>query len=113
MASATNSAAIMCVGSPLAAVDSDLLVVPWFEGEGPSVDVSFDEATGGELGRAVASREFSGRLYELFVTPVNHAGWRARRIGFAGAGDRTAFSTDHLRKLPSLVALVSPEHPPE
>jgi leucyl aminopeptidase len=110
MASATNSAAIMCVGSPLAAVDSDLLVVPWFEGEGPSVDVSLDEATGGELGRAVASKEFGGRLYELFVTPVNRAGWRARRIGFAGAGDRTAFSTDQLRKLASMVGLVAREH---
>ena len=70
MASATTSSLIACSGAPLQAVESDFLVVPWFEGETASAVAALDPATGGEIGRALASKEFSPRPYELFVTPV-------------------------------------------
>src|SRR6266849_2151413 len=109
MASATSSAAIAHTGAPIAAVDSDWLVVPWFEGDSPST-AALDEATGGELGRALASQEFTGRLYDLFVTPATHSGWRARRIAFVGAGARSGFGPDRERKIAAAVGLFAREH---
>ena len=62
--------------SPLAALDADLILIPVFEGEPIGGDLAdVDQATGGAVGRALASREFQGKLYEIFLAPV--PGWRA------------------------------------
>ncbi len=62
-----------------ASIDTDLLVVPVFDGESlAEAFQALETATGGEIGRASASGEIRGRLYEFFVTPAT--GWKARRI---------------------------------
>ena len=86
-------------------LDTDLLVVPVFEGEAAAGELEeLDRATSGALGRAIASREVQGRPFELFVTPLV-TGWRAERIAFAGAGKRADFSTERLRRLATAAAL--------
>src|SRR5437773_1464386 len=105
MASATTSAPIACTGAPLQAVETDFLAVPWFEGEGPSAVGILDGATGGEIARALASKEFTGRLYELFVTPVNDRGWRTRRVALIGAGPKSEFNSDLVRKIAAAAGL--------
>src|SRR5205814_8266140 len=86
MSSTTAAAPITCVSSPLSAVDADLLVVPWFENEAPSAVDGLDVASGGEIARALASKEFTGKTFELFATSLTDRNWRARRLVLVGAG---------------------------
>ena len=58
---APSSTPMACSGGPLSAIDADLLIVPWFEGEAADAVPDLDAATGGEFGRALASKEFSGQ----------------------------------------------------
>jgi leucyl aminopeptidase len=78
----------------------DLLFVPVFQDDDRLDDLSgLDEATGGEIGRARGRGEFKGRAFELFLTPVNGAGWQARRIALVGAGRRADADAERLRRI--------------
>src|SRR5687767_578116 len=88
-----------CTDAPLSTLDVDLIVVPWFEGQPPGTVAGLDEATGGEVGRALVSNEFGGRLFDLFVTTVTDPGWKARRVALVGAGAVTGFETDVARRI--------------
>jgi len=83
----------------LSAVEVDLLVVPFFEGDPPDAVPGLDGATAGELGRALATKEFQAKRYELFATPVSDRSWSARRLFVIGAGRRGDEPTDVMRKL--------------
>jgi leucyl aminopeptidase len=98
MPTATTSTSITCVGEPLAGVSSDLLIVPWFEDAASAVP-GLDAATGGEIGRALASKEFQARPFEMFVTPITDRQWRARRVALIGAGRSDACNGELVRKL--------------
>jgi leucyl aminopeptidase len=99
----------LLTGNP-ASVDSDLFVVPLFDGEqATKVVPEADRATGGELGRATASGEFRGRFDESFVTPARQPGWAAARIALAGAGKREDFDLERLRKVATASALMARE----
>src|SRR5206468_3933259 len=99
MSTTTSSAVIACTGAPLPAIDTDLLVVPWFEGEGPAAVPALDAATGGEVARALASKEFAARPYDFFLATITDRSWRVRRVALIGAGPAAAFGSDLLRKL--------------
>jgi len=103
--SAAVSPLILAVG-PAAAVETDVLVFPIFEGEAlSSGDLrAADEATGGALGRALASGEIRGRLYDVHITPVT-SGWRAGRLALVGAGKRAEYTTERVRRVATAVAL--------
>ena len=75
-----------CASGPLSAIDADLLIVPWFNGEGAGAIASLDAATGGEIGRALTSGEFQAKPYELFFAPIVETTWRARRVVLVGGG---------------------------
>ncbi len=94
-----------CTGAPLGAVEADLVVVPWFEDEGAGAVRDIDPASGGEVARALASKEFTGREYDIFTTGVTGSGWRARRVALAGAGKRSSFNSALARKLASAAGL--------
>ena len=83
---------------PLSAIDADLLIVPWFQGETAGAVPGLDAATGGELGRALASKEFQAKPFELFFAPITDASWRARRVAVIGGGGGER-GTDLVRKL--------------
>jgi leucyl aminopeptidase len=91
-------------GGQLSAVDADLLIVPWFQGETPETVPDLDAATGGELGRALISKEFSIKPFELFVAPLT--GWRARRVAVIGGGGGER-GTEMMRKLATAGALAA------
>jgi leucyl aminopeptidase len=88
MPSVTNP--IICLTAPLETVDVDLLVVPWFEGDRLGRYGALDKATGGELSRALASREFAAKPFDLFVAPVVDHEWKPRRVLFVGLGREAA-----------------------
>jgi leucyl aminopeptidase len=104
------SEAIRCTGLPLASVDADLLVVPWFEEEGPAAVPAIDAASGGEVARALQSREFVGRSYDIFSTRVTDPAWQVRRLVVVGAGKRSTFGTDIARKLAVAAGLWARQH---
>jgi leucyl aminopeptidase len=88
----------MLVWTPLSHLDTDLLVVPMFEGD-DLVDVpGLDAATGGEVGRATTGRELTGKPCELFVTTVTHH-WKLRRVALVGAGKRASYDTEMARRV--------------
>ncbi len=86
------------VSARLPEIEADIVAVPVFEGEAPDGLVEIDAGTGGEAGRALGSGEFTGELFQLFVTPAG-AGWSARRIALLGAGRRAQFSSERLRQI--------------
>jgi len=91
-----------------AQVDTDLLIVPAFDGEAVAAALpAIDQAAHGELSRATASGEFKGRLYELFVTHASGAGWKAGRVALVGAGKAADFTTERLRKVAAAAALAA------
>jgi len=86
-------------------VTVDLLFVPVFQDEDRLDDLpGLDEATGGEVGRARGRGEFKGRAYELFLTPVNGAGWQAKRVALVGAGRRADADAERLRRIAAAAA---------
>ncbi|HEX9368552.1 MAG TPA: leucyl aminopeptidase [Vicinamibacterales bacterium] len=103
-----RSPVVRLVAGALSRVDTDLLVVPAFEGEAVAETLPLvDGAAHGEVARATASGEIKGRLYELFVTPVSGDGWLAARVAIAGAGRAADFTTERLRRLAAASALMA------
>jgi leucyl aminopeptidase len=101
------SSPITCTSALLSAIDTELLVVPWFEGEGPGAVPEVDGSTSGEVARALASKEFAARPYDLFITSVTDRGWRPRRVALIGAGRAAAFGGDLARKCAAAVGLTA------
>lgn len=96
---ATTALPIGYLRAPVSTVDVDLLVVPWFESDPPQAIDGLDQAAGGEVSRALTSREFVGRPFDLFVTPLLDTGWKPRRVALIGAGVAPEFSTALARRL--------------
>jgi leucyl aminopeptidase len=101
------STPIACTSDPLPAIAADLLVVPWFEGEAPAAVPGLDAATGGEIARALASKECQGKAFEWFITAVVDSAWRCRRIGLVGGGNQEAATGEQLRKLATVGGLAA------
>ncbi len=99
-----TSTPISCAGEPISATTADLLIVPWFEDAASAVS-GLDAATGGEIGRALASKEFQAKPYESFVTPIVDRQWRSRRVALIGAGPREACTGELIRKLAAAAGL--------
>ena len=83
----------------MATVDADFILVPWFEDDGLSSVDGLDGAAGGELARALGSRELTGAQFDLFVTPITDRSWRAHRLALIGGGPRADGSTELSRRL--------------
>ena len=87
-------------------LNTDLLVVAAFEGDAASLE-RWSAATNGELSRALASREFSGKLYESFLTPIFGVDVSARRLAAVGLGPEREFTVDRARRVASAAAAIS------
>src|SRR5262249_13211600 len=97
----------LLTGDP-GSIDTDLLVIPAFDGEAAAGAIAdLDAASGGEGGRAFTSGENRGRLYDFFLTPTAAKTWKAARLAIAGAGKSAEFTTERLRKLASAAALAA------
>ncbi len=107
MSVVTTAAPIACLNAPPAAVEADLLFVPWFSGDPPSRVPGLDEAAGGEVGRSLTSGEFAAGLFDLFVTPISGTKWKARRVALIGAGKVETFNVDIARKVATVAAMAA------
>jgi leucyl aminopeptidase len=90
----------------LAAVDTDLLIVPWFQDEPASAVPGLDAATGGEIARALASREFQAKPFDQFLTPIVDRSWKPRRVALVGGGSGER-GTDLVRRLATAAGLAA------
>jgi leucyl aminopeptidase len=89
-----------------ARITTDLLLIPTFESDALADLDGLDSASSGEIQRAVASGEFKGKPYEVFVTPLSD-GWASTRVLLIGAGPRSAFTTERLRRVSTAAALAA------
>jgi leucyl aminopeptidase len=107
MVQSTSSPVVTLATSAVAEVESDLIILPMFEGESVvSAVPGLSDATGGAIDRALASTEIQGKPYELFLTPVVR-GWRAARVALVGAGPAGDFTLERLRRLATTAALAA------
>ena len=107
MRQATAPVSIACVSGPLPAVDAELFIAPWFEDDRASSIPGLDEATGGEVARAIESKEFGAHPYDLFITPTTGRDWKARRVALIGAGRANEFTIDLGRRLATAAGLAA------
>lgn len=87
------------------AIDTDLIAIPVFEGELPHE--KWSEVAGGEIARAGRTKEFCGKLYEFFITPLTDRSYRAPRLALIGAGPNADFSIDRARKIASALGIAA------
>lgn len=92
-------------GDPRSA-DTDLVIVTAFEGQASAL-TNWSAATGGEIDRAVASKEFIGKLFETFVTPIVEGGYRARRLAAIGLGEEKSFTVDRARRVAAAIGHIA------
>jgi leucyl aminopeptidase len=104
--SAVTSPVTLAIAAP-ADVETDLLIIPFVEGE-PLSDAlaGADQATGGAVRRAIESKEIQGKPYELFLTPVLE-GWRAGRIALVGCGCASDYTLERLRRVATAAGLAA------
>ncbi|MFN8057792.1 MAG: leucyl aminopeptidase [Vicinamibacterales bacterium] len=98
-----SSISVSVASGELAAVDADVLVLPVTEADTLADCAGVDAATGGDIGRALASREFRGKVFEISLSGLT--GWRTRRVLLIGAGAARHLTTDRWRKIASAAAL--------
>jgi leucyl aminopeptidase len=87
-------------------LDADLVVLPVFEGETTGLE-PWSQATKGELERAIGSKEFCGKLYEFFVTPLSDRSYRASRFAAIGVGPAADFTIDRARRAATAAGLAA------
>jgi leucyl aminopeptidase len=88
-------------GDPRSA-DTDLVIVTAFEAQASAL-ADWSPATGGEIDRAVASKEFIGKLFEMFFTPIVDRSYRARRLAAIGLGEEKSFTIDRARRVAAAI----------
>ncbi len=86
--------------------DTDLVIVGAFEGQTRGFDM-WSAATNGEVDRATSSKEFSGKLYETFITPLQNGGFRAARLAIVGLGNESDFTVDRARRVATAAGLIA------
>ena len=91
-------------GDPRGA-NTDLVIVTAFEDQASALVAKWAAPTGGEIGRAIASKEFTGKLFETFLTPLVDAGYGARRVAAAGLGLQSDFTVDRARRVAAAMGL--------
>jgi leucyl aminopeptidase len=86
--------------------DTDLVILGVFEGQTSSL-AGWSTATRAETERAVTSKEFSGKLYEMFITPLVEGGFRAGRLAVVGLGQQNDFTVDRARRVATAMGLTA------
>jgi len=85
-------------------IDTDLVVCAAFEGQTGSLS-GWSHATKSEIDRAQASKEFTGKLFETFLTPIVAGDFRARRLAAIGLGREADFTIDRARRVATAIGL--------
>ena len=107
MHTAYRTPAVAVTARPAHELDADLLIIPVFEGDGFSDEPMLDLASGGELGRAMARGEFTGKSYETLITTLAAGTWKTPSALLVGAGQLSDLTADILRRIAAAGGLVA------
>src|SRR5688572_20721047 len=88
-------------------IEADVLILPVFEDDTLDEEADLDSASGGEIAAALARREVTGKLYDIFFAPLR--GWKSPRVLLIGAGPRGQFTPDGLRRAAIAAGLAARE----
>ncbi|MEO5742942.1 MAG: leucyl aminopeptidase [Vicinamibacterales bacterium] len=88
-------------------MDTDLVIAAGFEAELTTLAAGWSDPTGGEIDRAIASKEFTGKLFETLVTPIVDRQYRARRLAAIGLGRQSEFTVDRARRVAAAIGLMA------
>ena len=80
------------------AADTDLVIAGAFEGDASGLAAMWSAPTSGEIDRATGSKEFSGKLYDTFVTPIADREYLARGSAAVGLGRKPSRSIARTRR---------------
>ena len=105
MQTAYQTPPLTLTGHPAAELDVDLLVIPSFIDDEYTDEPDLDRASGGEIGRARARGEFTGKPYEVLVTALS--GWKAFRLALVGVGKSMETTPDHFRRMATIGGLLA------
>jgi leucyl aminopeptidase len=103
MSEPQDSVAVDLVDLPGGDVTADVLALPLCENQ-PVGLPGLDEASGGEIGRALGTGEFQGKPYQILLTPLSGSRWAARRVMLVGAGPADAYNLDRARRVATTAA---------
>ncbi len=95
---------------PPGGVEADVLAAPVFDDDELDALRVLDAASGGQVARARASGELSGKLFSLVWCSVVDPTWRPQRLLLVGAGPKAGFTSDRLRKVAAAAARAAREH---
>ena len=105
MSSTASLPAIALSAASPADIDTDLLAVPIFEGDDMASDLrAIDAATGRSADARAGIPRAPGQAVRAGVTPII-SDWRPSRVAFVGAGPRSEFTTERLRRVAGAAAL--------
>jgi leucyl aminopeptidase len=105
MQTAYKTPPVGLTGHPSSELDVDLVVIPVFADDEFVDEPALDRAAGGEISRARARGEFTGKPYEVFVTALS--GWTAPRAVLVGAGKCMEVTADHFRRIATIGGLAA------
>jgi leucyl aminopeptidase len=105
MQTAYRTPPLSLTGNPAAELDVDLLVIPAFVDDDFVDEPDLDRASGGEIGRARARGEFTGKPYEVLVVALS--GWQALRAVIVGLGKSMEVTPDHFRRMATIGGLMA------
>ncbi|MEO7276100.1 MAG: M17 family peptidase N-terminal domain-containing protein, partial [Vicinamibacterales bacterium] len=107
MPSSLATQTVSLLTAALSEVETDILFVPVFEGEEPgSLLDGLGEPTSHAVSRAVRTREFQGKAFDLYLLPVV-SGWKAARVALIGCGRREDASLERIRRVAGAAALAA------
>jgi len=75
---------------------SDVLVLPLFEKESADIYSDIDELTGNIISGLIDGKDFSGKMGQTMLVPVN--GVKARRLLLTGLGKRSEVANEKIRR---------------
>jgi len=107
MHTAYRSPAIALTAQSSADLQSDLVVIPVFTDDDLSDECTLDEASGGEVSRARARGELTGKLFDVLPIATSSSNWKTPRALLVGAGSRNALTADHLRRIATIGGLTA------
>lgn len=105
MPSVHHPVAVRTGAGELATVAVDAWIVPFFDTGGLDDAAGADAATGGEVGAARRRGDFTGKPFEVLVTPL--AGWKSRYLVAVGAGPRADWNPGIARRVATVGALAA------
>jgi leucyl aminopeptidase len=83
--------------------DADAIIIPIAQDDAAAAASRFEAPLAGELTSALERGEFRAKANELFVTRPP-AGWRADRVIFVGAGNRSDINAERVRRIAATAA---------